>query len=179
MRTYKRLKIEGACYFFTVNLANRTGNDLLIREIGALRGAFRQTRTSHPFEIDAIIILPEHLHAIWQLPPGDNDFSTRWRLIKSRFSQRIDAGERMSASRARKGERGIWQRRFWEHAIRDDSDYARHVDYIHYNPVKHGHCEQASDWFSEPVTFPLSTKETRKYESSNEEIGGTIGFTCG
>ena len=146
MRTYKRLKLAGGCYFFTVNLANRAGNDLLVREIGAIRDAVRQTRISHPFEIDAIVILPEHLHAIWQLPPGDDDFSTRWRLIKSRFSQHIEGGERITASRARKGERGIWQRRFWEHAIRDDDDYARHVDYIHYNPVKHGHCERACDW---------------------------------
>ena len=146
MRTYKRLRIEGGCYFFTVNLATRSGNDLLIREIGALREAFRQTRADRPFEIDAIVILPDHLHAIWQMPPDDDDFSTRWRLIKSRFSQRIDSIEEISASRLKKGERGIWQRRFWEHAIRDERDYTNHLDYIHYNPVKHGHSERVADW---------------------------------
>lgn len=146
MRTYKRLQIEGGCYFFTVNLANRQHNDLLVREIEALRDAFRQTRADHPFEIDAIVVLPEHLHTILQLPPHDSDFSTRWRLIKSRFSQAIKTGEHISESRLKKGERGVWQRRFWEHLIRDDVDYARHVDYIHYNPVKHGHCARAADW---------------------------------
>jgi putative transposase len=119
VRTYKRLRIEGGCYFFTVNLANRHNNDLLVREI---------------------------LHTIWQLPPDDHDFSTRWRLIKSRFSQAIETGEVISESRLKKGERGIWQRRFWEHVIRDNEDYARHVDYIHYNPVKHGLCARAADW---------------------------------
>ena len=146
MRTYKRLRIEGGCYFFTVNLATRTGNDLLIREIGALREAFRQTRADRPFEIDAIVILPDHLHAIWQMPPNDDDFSTRWRLIKSRFSQRIESSEAISASRLKTGERGIWQRRFWKHAIRDERDYTNHLDYIHYNPVKHGYCEHVTEW---------------------------------
>ena len=91
-------------------------------------------------------MLPEHLHAIWQLPPDDHDFSTRWRLIKSRFSQAIKTGEPISESRLKKGERGIWQQRFWEHVIRDDEDYARHVEYIHHNPVKHGRAARAADW---------------------------------
>ena len=111
MRTYKRQRVEGGCYFFTVNLANRHNNDLLVREIAAPREAFRQTRADHPFEIDAIVVLPEHLYVIWQLPPEDHDFSVRWRLIKSRFSQAIKTGE-VSESRLKKGERGIWQRRF-------------------------------------------------------------------
>jgi putative transposase len=85
MRTYQRLRIDGACYFFTVNLAEREGNILLIQHIEPLREAFRRTRQDHPFEIDAIVILPEHLHCIWQLPPDDSDYSTRWRLIKARF----------------------------------------------------------------------------------------------
>ena len=146
MRTYKRQRAEGGCYFFTVNLANRQNNDLLIREIAALREAIRQTRINHPFEIDAIVVLPEHLHTIWQLPPDDHDFSTRWRLVKSRFSQAIKTDEHVSESRKKKGERGVWQRRFWEHLIRDEEDYARHADYIHYNPVKHRHCATAADW---------------------------------
>jgi putative transposase len=146
MRTYKRLQITGGCYFFTVNLAKRQGNDLLIRQIDNLRAAFRQTRNSHPFEIDAIVILPEHLHCLWQLPAGDKDYPTRWRLIKSRFSMSIAQDEAVSPSRRRKGERGIWQRRYWEHCIRDEADYQNHLDYIHYNPVKHGHVEWVKDW---------------------------------
>jgi putative transposase len=146
MRTYTRLCIPGGCYFFTVNLAKRHGNNLLVREIDALRDSFRQTRKTHPFDLEAIVVLPEHLHCIWRLPDGDADFSTRWRLIKARFSAMIPRDERISESRERKGERGIWQRRFWEHLIRDDEDYNRHVDYIHYNPVKHGHCLRPIDW---------------------------------
>jgi putative transposase len=107
MRIYKRLQITGGCYFFTVNLAERQNNDKLIRHIENLREAFRQIRNDHPFNIDAIVILPEHLHCIWQLPADDNDYPTRWRLIKSKFSMSIATGERISASRKRKSERGI------------------------------------------------------------------------
>ncbi|HTE14361.1 MAG TPA: transposase [Burkholderiales bacterium] len=93
-----------------------------------------------------MVILPEHLHAIWVLPPGDANFPTRWALIKAGFSRGLPANERISSSRQGKGERGIWQRRYWEHLIRDDEDYTRHVDYIHYNPVKHSHVASAADW---------------------------------
>jgi len=86
------------------------------------------------------------MHAIWTLPDGDTDYALRWRAIKSIFSRSLPAVESTTASRTARGERGIWQRRFWEHVIRDDEDYARHVDYIHYNPVKHGHCRHAIDW---------------------------------
>ena len=92
------------------------------------------------------MIMPDHLHCLWQLPPGDDDFPTHWYLIKSRFSRSIKPGEFISKSRQRKGERGLWQRRYWEHLIRDESDYYRHVDYIHYNPVKHGYVPAAKDW---------------------------------
>jgi putative transposase len=146
MRTYKRLQIAGGSYYFTVTLAERQDNDTLIRHIARLREAFRQTRNDHPFNIDAIVILPEHLHCIWQLPDGDKDYPTRWRLIKSRFSMGIPAEETISASRQCKNERGIWQRRYWEHGIRDERDYQNHVDYIHYNPVKHGYVQSAKDW---------------------------------
>ena len=146
MRTYKRLRIDGGCYFFTVNLAERHGNDLLVRHIDDLRVAMRTTMHDHPFTIDAMVVLPEHLHCLWQMPPDDDDFPNRWRLIKARFSRCVDRGERISSSRRRKGERGIWQRRYWEHAIRDDRDYQRHVDYIHYNPVKHGHVNAPHEW---------------------------------
>lgn len=146
MRTYTRAHAPGACYFFTVNLARRRGNDLLVRHIEALRASVATTRRDHPFAIDAMVVLPDHLHALWQLPEGDADFSTRWRLIKARFSRAVPAGEHITPSRARRGERGLWQRRFWEHLIRDERDWQRHVDYIHYNPVKHGHVSRAVDW---------------------------------
>jgi putative transposase len=146
MRTYTRAKVPGGVYFFTVNLAERRGNDLLVRDIAALREAFRLTQRDHPFEMEAVVILPDHLHCLWRLPSHDADFPTRWRLIKARFSRLIEPGERVSASRSRKGERGIWQRRYWEHVIRDERDYARHMDYIHYNPVKHGLTQCVRGW---------------------------------
>jgi putative transposase len=146
MRTYLRNRTPGALYFFTVNLAERRGNTLLTDRIDHLREAFRRTFATHLAVMDAAVVLPDHLHCIWQLPPGDDDYPARWRLIKSHFSRSLEPGERRSESRLRKGERGIWQRRYWEHLIRDEQDYARHVDYIHYNPVKHGLVASAKDW---------------------------------
>ena len=119
---------------------------LLTEHINDLREVFADARRRRPFEIDAIVVLPDHLHCIWTLPPGDSDFSTRWHDIKARFSARMSHGERRSARRISKGERGVWQRRSWEHAIRDDNDFERHVDYIHFNPVKHGHVARVGDW---------------------------------
>jgi putative transposase len=145
MTNYRRNRIAGGCYFFTVNLAERRLS-LLTDHITLLREAFRYARLRHPFTIEGIVILPDHLHAIWTLPKGDDDFSLRWRLIKSAFSRGLPSGERISASRLRKGERGVWQRRYWEHTIRDDSDFARHMDYVHFNPVKHGHVARIADW---------------------------------
>ncbi|MGZ8219787.1 REP-associated tyrosine transposase [Methylomagnum sp.] len=118
----------------------------MIRHIEDLRTAFRETRRDHPFSLDGAVILPDYLHCLWRLPPDDDDFPTRWWLIKSRFSQRIETGGRVSASRQKKAERGIWQCRYWEHAIRDERDYQKHLDYIHYNPVKHGFARAAKDW---------------------------------
>jgi putative transposase len=142
---YRRAVIPGASYFFTVNLADRSAR-LLVERIADLREVVRDVRRAHPFRIVAWVVLPDHLHAVWTLPEGDADYATRWGLIKAGFSRRIPKEERIRASRARKGERGIWQRRFWEHLIRDDRDLSRHVDYIHYNPVKHGYVDRAIDW---------------------------------
>lgn len=146
MRTYTRACVPGATYFFTVNLADRHGNDLLTQHIDALREAFRVTKLDHPFVIEAMVVLPDHLHCLWHLPPGDKDFPMQWRLIKARFSRMLPHGERISASRMRKGERGIWQRRYWEHVIRNERDLHRHLDYIHFKPVKHEHVDRAIDW---------------------------------
>jgi REP-associated tyrosine transposase len=128
---------SGGCWFFTVNLLERR-KTLLVDHIAALREAVAITRANHPFAIDAFVVLPNHLHAIWQLPPDDRDFSTRWLLIKSRFARALPKRERLSAVRVARHERGIWQRRFWEHLIRDEVDYARHVEYCYINPLKHG-----------------------------------------
>jgi len=103
-------------------------------------------RSRRPFTVDAIVVLPDHLHGRWTLPSDDVDYSTRWRLIKSMFARQIPVGERLSKRREVEGERGIWQRRLWAHAIRDEADFARLVDGIHFNPVKHGHVEQVADW---------------------------------
>ena len=147
---YRRALIEGGTYFFTVNLAERK-NGILIDEIDKLRIAFKNVKQKHPFELDAMVVLPDHLHAIMTLPEKDKDYSTRWMLIKAAFSRQLPKQERISRSRQSKGERGIWQRRFWEHLIRDESDYEKHVDYIHYNPVKHGYVSCACDWLHSSI----------------------------
>ena len=146
MRSYLRTRIPGATYFFTVNLATREENRLLVDRIDALRTAYRSTCQNHPFRTDAVVVLPEHLHVLWTLPPGDADFATRWALIKARFSRSIENNELRSRSRLRKRERGVWQRRYYEHTIRDSKDLVRHIDYIHWNPVKHGWVERVADW---------------------------------
>jgi putative transposase len=146
MTEYRRACIPGATWFFTVNLAERHGKPLLMDHIDLLRRVFRDVKDRHPFAIDAVVVLPDHLHCIWTLPADDSDYKTRWALIKAGFSRQLPAGERRSASRVQRGERGIWQRRFWEHVIRDDRDFERHVDYIHWNPVKHGWVKRVCDW---------------------------------
>ena len=137
MPNYRRAFIPGGCWFFTVNLLDRA-QSLLVDHIEKLRGAVAATGRHYPFEIDAFVVLPDHLHAVLTLPPHDADFSTRWRLIKARFARSLRRNERLSAVRVARGERGIWQRRFWEHLVRDEADYARHVEYCYINPVKHG-----------------------------------------
>lgn len=145
MPRFIRAHVPGGTFFFTVALLERR-RFLLTEHIDALRAAFARVRTQRPFTIDAAVILPDHLHCIWTLPDGDADFSTRWHAIKSSFARTIPKDERLSARRVAKGERGIWQRRFFEHTIRDEMDFTRHVDYIHYNPVKHHHADGAIDW---------------------------------
>jgi putative transposase len=145
MTNYRRNFLPGGSFFFTVNLAQRKRR-LLVQHIDVLRGAMRAVRCKHPFTIEAAIVLPDHLHMIWTLPQDDSDFALRWRLIKTAFSRGLAMDESISASRASKGERGIWQRRYWEHTLRDDADFERHVNYIHYNPVKHGDVKRAQDW---------------------------------
>jgi putative transposase len=145
MPDYRRNRVPGGSYFFTVNLLERN-NSLLITNIDSLRNAVRQVRAKHPFHIDAWVVLPDHMHAVWTLPPGDSDYSSRWRAIKIAFAKALSKTERLSAIRAAKGGRGIWQRRFWEHTIRDERDYAAHLDYVHINPMKHGLVQSVREW---------------------------------
>jgi len=145
MARYRRNFIRGGSFFFTVNLANRK-DQLLTEHIDLLRKAFHDVRSRHSFTINAIVVLPDHLHAIWTLPEGNADFALRWRLIKAAFSRGLPFGELTSKSRVAKGERGIWQRRYWEHTLRDARDFTRHMDYIHFNPLKHGHVGRVRDW---------------------------------
>ncbi len=145
---YRRDRTPGGTHFFTVVTHDRRPFLTLPENLAILRFAFKTVRATHPFEINAIAILPEHLHCILTLPQGDADFSTRWRLIKTTFSRQCDPklhGQR-STARQKKQERAIWQRRFWEHRIRGDRDFKNHVDYIYYNPVKHGLVELPKDW---------------------------------
>jgi len=142
---YRRARAAGGTHFFTVNLADRH-SDVLTRHVDDLRAVIDSVKARHAFSIVAMVVLPEHLHAIWRLPSGDADYPMRWSLIKAGFSRRVDKTETIRPSRFGKRERGIWQRRYWEHQIRDEVDLSRHVDYIHFNPVKHGWVERALDW---------------------------------
>lgn len=144
MPNYLRPRVPGATIFFTVALADR-GSDLLVREIRLLRASFDATLSRRPVTVDALVVLPDHLHAVLTLPPGDSDYATRWRQIKSLFSRCLPKG-RLRHSHVTRAERGIWQRRYWEHHIRDAEDYRAHVTFCWHNPVKHGLVERARDW---------------------------------
>jgi putative transposase len=141
---YIRAKISRGLFFFTVVLAQRSSR-LLVEEIDHLRLVYRTVKQRRPFETVAICVLHDHIHTVWALPEGDADFPIRWNLIKSGFSRALAPMQR-SASKMNKREKGIWQRRYWEHAIRDAKDLERHVDYIHFNPVKHGYVARVRDW---------------------------------
>jgi putative transposase len=135
----------GGTFFFTVNLQNRQLS-LLTEHIDRLRTAVRTIRNDRPFTVVASVILPEYLHMIWTLPAGDGDFSTRWRLIKSHFSAGLSTPNPRRPSQQRKNEKGIWQRRFYDHLIRDEDELAALIDYVHFNPVKHGRVDRPADW---------------------------------
>jgi len=149
MSNYRRVK-EGRTYFFTVVTYQR--RPFLCQDGSrlALRTAIEETRLSHPFEIDAWVLMPDHLHCIWTLPDNDGDYSKRWGLIKAGFTKKIKsdvAGNvQKSNSRTKHRESIVWQRRFWEHMIRNEADYKAHIDYIHFNPVKHGLVGAPAEW---------------------------------
>lgn len=145
MPNYHRVRVPGATFFFTVVLAER-GSSLLTEQITDLRRAYLATIATMPVRCDAIVVLPDHMHAVWTLPAGDSGYSERWRKIKYRFSRAVGCKLPRSASKIAKRETGIWQRRFWEHTIRNAQDYRRHVGYCWDNPVRHGLVSRAADW---------------------------------
>ena len=150
MPDYRRAKLAGGTFFFTVVTFNRL--PILTGEMARklLHDAWVDTRDRFPFQTEAVVLLPDHLHTIWTLPEGDANFSVRWKEIKRLFTkgylQQIGPGEHRNESRQKRGEAAVWQRRFWEHTLRDETDLNRHLDYIHYNPVKHGLVKKAVDW---------------------------------
>jgi putative transposase len=150
MPSYRRLYVPGGTYFFTVVTQDRAPLFCDADSVRLLGQVMRAVRSRRPFATVAAVVLPDHLHCIWSLPAGDADFSGRWRWIKGAFTEHwIERGggeSSRTASRARHRERGVWQRRFWEHWIRDEADLERHVDYIHFNPVKHGYVNRPADW---------------------------------
>ena len=145
MPRYIRSQVKGATYFFTVTLAHRQ-SQLLTENIQLLRQVFQRANALHPFTTLAICVLPDHIHTIWQMPAEDGNYALRWRIIKSHFSRNFSANTQRSNSKIKHREKGIWQRRYWEHQIKDEQDLQRHIDYIHYNPVKHGLVAQVKDW---------------------------------
>ena len=151
MAPYLRPRIPAATVFFTVCIAE-PGSRLLVEEIDILRDAVRVTRERRPFVIDAWVVLPDHMHAVWTLPEGDTNYSDRWGAIKARFSRfvRLKAADRLRArrspSKVAKQDAGIWQRRFWEHHIRSEADYKAHMHFCWMNPVKHGLAARPVDW---------------------------------
>ncbi len=171
---YRRVFLKGGTYFFTVNLKNRQSS-LLIDAVDLLRESFLYTQNKKPFTIIAIVILPEHLHCIWQLPESDKDYPARWKSIKSHFTRQIKKSG-MHIKQNNHHEHNIWQRRYWEHTIRDDNDLTQHIDYIHYNPVKHGWVKSVKDWeyssfhkYVKNGTLPLNW-------GSNIESNDLIGY---
>ncbi len=184
MTDYRRARFEGGYYFFTVVTHQRRA---FLTEPGAracLRIAWGETRRISPFETIALCLLPDHLHCVWRLPEGDRDFSLRWARIKAGFTRRyLGAGgveSSQCASRRHKRERGVWQRRFWEHQIRDERDLQRHVDYIHGNPVKHGLVERAEEWpwstyrqYARPGVY--DPNDTRVFGADHDPDGKNAG----
>ncbi|MCF8212232.1 MAG: transposase [Rhodoferax sp.] len=142
---YRRNRAAGGTYFFTVTLADRRAR-VLVEQVDVLRGVFRAVRRARPFEVVAMVVLPEHLHALWTLPAGDADYSGRWQAIKAGFTRHLRTSGVVNLVPNDKGEVALWQRRFWEHTVRDETDLANHINYIHFNPVKHGLVEQVKDW---------------------------------
>ena len=174
MVRYRRNYVAGGTFFFTVTLDDRRSH-LLVKHVDLLRAAFRAARSEQPFAIDALVVLPEHLHVVMTLPSGDTNFSGRWRRIKGHFSSAL-LGSAISIARRSNGGLALWQGRFWEHTIRDDDDFARHVDYIHFNPVKHGLTSRVCDWpYSSFHRYVRQGLLPEDWGGDVRDIGGDFG----
>jgi putative transposase len=145
MSSYRRLYVPGGTYYFTVRLAERAGQ-ALTDNIALLRHVYACVQRDRPFRTEAIVVLPDHIHAVWTLPEGDADFSRRWQAIKAGFSRHCPTPGPVRQSLARRREKGIWQRRFWEHAVRDPGEFDALCARVVENPVKHGLVARAQDW---------------------------------
>ncbi len=175
---YRRSKTGGGRYFFTVVTENRHKIFTNDETVDLLRQAFYQVMEKRPFVVDAAVILPDHLHCIWTLPENDNDFPVRWRLIKTWFTKHCGPEHKRhpGTSRIKRKEQGIWQRRYWEHLIRDDMDYEHHVHYIHYNQVKHNYCREPAKWpYSSIHKFIRQGIVARDWGSSGIVLPDTVG----
>ncbi len=150
MSDYRRWRVSGGMYFFTIVTQGRRPLFQDAAHRARLRQAIRQVRSRLPFDIFAIVLLPDHLHTVWSLPSGDANYSTRWRQIKSLFTRSYlqdgNAEAPVTEQRQARDEHGVWQRRFWEHTVREEDDLKRCVDYLHFNPVKHGLVKAVRDW---------------------------------
>lgn len=150
MPNYRRLKQAGGTFFFTLITYKRQQILTSPESRMILKNVIEKTRQKYPFSIEAWVLLPEHIHCIWRLPPSSSNYSMRWRLIKSGFSRGVKSlyhkPEWLTGSKRKHRESSIWHRRFWEHMIRDEDDYRAHMDYVHYNPVKHGLVKQVKNW---------------------------------
>lgn len=175
---YRRAFIPGGTFFFTLVTEKRRPLLASDEAVDVLRQAFRTVKTARPFALDAMVVLPDHLHCLWSLPLGDTDFAIRWRLIKTWFTKHCNPALRQERNRSRvaRREKAIWQHRYWEHAIRDETDVARHLDYIHYNPVKHGYVTSAGEWpyssFRRYVEKGIYTADWGQGAMEFEEVGG-------
>ncbi len=185
MPEYRRAYIPGGSFFFTLVTNQRRKILTLPESREALRYAFSMVQNLNSFEIIAICLLPDHLHCIWTLPVVDADYSTRWKMIKAFFSRKyLRAGGmsgEISLSKIQKGEVGVWQRRFWEHTLRDEIDFNRHLDYLHFNPVKHGLVEEVSAWpwssfhrYVRTGYYPVDWGGNDHLKLSQEQIGGEL-----
>jgi putative transposase len=181
MPEYRRVKTAGGTYFFT--LVTNLRQPILTKEVFrlALRQGIQRARQTLPFQIDAWVLLPDHLHAIWTLPPEDNNYAARWAIIKRQVStlcskEFTERGE-LSKSKQKRKESGVWQRRYWEHQIRDDLDFQRHMDYLHWNPVKHGYVRQVADWpFSSFHRLVAAGLYSPDWGSNPVDEAGAINF---
>jgi putative transposase len=146
---YRRATVAGASYFFTLVTFRRQPLFGGGKAVELFNEALRSVQARRPFTVDALVLLPDHVHAIWTLPDDDHDYATRWRRVKETFTRAYARDHRLpepDIGRRARGERTVWQRRYWEHLIRDDRDFVAHVEYIHYNPVRHGLVAAPRDW---------------------------------